>query len=706
MPFGVLSEGQRVVVMLELKGGKLFVTQMDAGTASVEGFSAATTQAAASTARLNQRTFAQNQLMFTGRRMIFYSTLAVIGLSAAIGGLGLSYFNAMQQTRVALGTVITDQTKLNKAMNDLFIIAAETPFQIKDVAVQFKSLYIPMSKFGYSAKYIQDLLLGMMNALSVVGKLTGSSLQRAAVQITHMVAIGRPMGQILQALARDNIPIYQALEKYLHLTGDQLKNVADSGVTVRQVLDALRRYQLTEPGYANQAFLSQTKTLVGAWSTLKDFISQASAQTSGGLFGGIQKALQGVDKELLNMSKRGETLSMTRIAKAFDKQLSPSTHVVINLFTLLQTIIIELTRTFGLMLLAVGGVLSVFTFLPNQLGLNISAMQVLGSVLSLLILLWTAAKIRLVALWIWTNRVTIAQIIQTATDRAEAIVTGILTAAKWLYITALAALYIAQTVGFRMTVATIAGMVILTVTTWAQTAATWAWTAAQWALNAAMEASPIILLITAVVLLTAGLVILYFKWQKFHDIINKTATFLYNHPFLALLVPAVGPIIVAIRVIKEIYDWGVKIVNFFKNNPIKITIKFITSGGGWLNIFKKLNPISPLNYALRIAKNPKDYRSYLPDTGPLGIRLPPAAQGGTVAKTGAVVVGERGPEIVTLPTAAVVVPNSPFTGAKNLPFAGQREEDKIIQLTSIIKLDSKVLAQAVSKYRLDRQASL
>ena len=93
-------------------------------------------------------------------------------------------------------------------------------------------------------------------------------------------------------------------------------------------------------------------------------------------------------------------------------------------------------------------------------------------------------------------------------------VTGITTAAQWLWNAALA-------VGKRHAIGTRIGLAALAVQQWAYRAATGVATAAQWALNAAMLANPIGLVIAAVVALSAALIALWWWWDDITAIVGK-----------------------------------------------------------------------------------------------------------------------------------------------------------------------------------------
>jgi hypothetical protein len=77
--------------------------------------------------------------------------------------------------------------------------------------------------------------------------------------------------------------------------------------------------------------------------------------------------------------------------------------------------------------------------------------------------------------------------------------------------------------------------------------------------------------------------------------------------------------------------------------------------------------------------------------GPVGIPLPSFQSGGPVTSTGPYLVGERGPEVVTLPQGGYVHPNSSIGNF-----------DRPIVIYNI--LDGKVLSQSTIRQGLLQQA--
>jgi hypothetical protein len=222
-----------------------------------------------------------------------------------------------------------------------------------------------------------------------------------------------------------------------------------------------------------------------------------------------------------------------------------------------------------------------------------------------------------------------------------------------------------------------AAMTVLTQTTiahkvasLASSAATKAWAAAQWLLNAAMTANPIVLVIAAIVALIAILVVAYMKIGWFRDAVNSAvggivsafnwlkggaaAVFDWikgNWPLLLGILT--GPFGLAVGMIITHFDKikaaAKTVVDTVKSifGTIPAVIKSIFSGNVFAsNIGREiadwLNANTPFGDEIKV--------------GPASVHLPALATGGTMLKGGTALVGEQGPELVTLPAGASVIP--------------------------------------------------
>ena len=237
-------------------------------------------------------------------------------------------------------------------------------------------------------------------------------------------------------------------------------------------------------------------------------------------------------------------------------------------------------------------------------------------------------------------------------------------------------------------------------------AATIAWALAQLALDAAMSANPIGLIIAAIVVLVAGLVMAYNKVGWFHNAVDAmahgvTAAFNWvknaaisvfnwikgNWPLLVGILG--GPFGVAVALVithfNKIKGAAESVFNSVKSIFGKIPgiIKGIFSGAGNFagdvgrSIANWLNANTPFGDSVHL--------------GPVHFTIPALAEGGLVAQGGTALVGERGPELVTLPTGAAVMPLPSVTAQAhtvNVP----------------VYLDRRQIALATGEYYADQAA--
>lgn len=184
-----------------------------------------------------------------------------------------------------------------------------------------------------------------------------------------------------------------------------------------------------------------------------------------------------------------------------------------------------------------------------------------------------------------------------------------------------------------------ATMLIMKARAVAVAGATAAMAGAQWALNAAMAANPLFLLVAIVGLLIAGLVALYFKSETFRAAIDEVWQSFQRG--WDLVVGFAGDVVHAFSQIDDVIIglWDGLWLGFRA-----AIVKIITA---WNNLSFTLPSI---------------------DMGPLGkwggwtvhtpnLPVPALAEGGTITRSGSVIVGEDGPEILhNVNVGASVVP--------------------------------------------------
>jgi hypothetical protein len=179
----------------------------------------------------------------------------------------------------------------------------------------------------------------------------------------------------------------------------------------------------------------------------------------------------------------------------------------------------------------------------------------------------------------------------------------------------------------------------------------------------------IILGVAAAILLTVGvLVVLYFRWKRFHDIVNATGRWLYAHQYLLTFIPIFGPFIALIVTVIKYWDK----LSHSMQRAYNILIKFKNAVAG------------PAKFIGRGAKFG-------------GNLLQGKLAGGSpgLAYAGNYLVGEQGAEIVHLPRGAAVSPNAALGGMGSF---------SLVIEPAPVMLDGRQVGEVVFKHRLDRVA--
>lgn len=240
-------------------------------------------------------------------------------------------------------------------------------------------------------------------------------------------------------------------------------------------------------------------------------------------------------------------------------------------------------------------------------------------------------------------------------------------------------------------------------------AATKAWAAAQWLLNAAMSANPIGLIVIAIVGLVALFVVMYKKVGWFRDGVDAAFKWIKNAiaavwnwvktNWPLLLAILTGPFGLMVRFVLKHRD---RIVEIFKALPGMITnaVKGIanavkgafTSAINW--IIGKWN-----NLEFKIGGQ-KVFGKTLPAVTIGTPNIPMLAGGGTIQRGGAAIVGEQGPELVSLRAGATVYPTPAVAGMGGSPL----EPGAAPTIITKVYLDKRQIAEAVGSYIAERKA--
>ncbi|MFJ6617581.1 phage tail tape measure protein [Kitasatospora sp. NPDC091335] len=204
-------------------------------------------------------------------------------------------------------------------------------------------------------------------------------------------------------------------------------------------------------------------------------------------------------------------------------------------------------------------------------------------------------------------------------------------------------------------------------------------TAAQWAWNAALAANPITLVIIAVVALVAAVVLLWQRSEQFRDIVTGCWDAVWgkisgvwnwignNWPLILGIL--VSPFTSAVSWIGRHWDTlragASSAFDFIAGLPGRIVSGFSSLAETIMSPFRSaFNAVARFwnNTVGRLSFTAPDWIPYFGGKGFSMPTIPMLAQGGHITGSGTVLVGEAGPELLSLPGGATVTPLSRASG--------------------------------------------
>src|SRR5262252_2784598 len=551
--------GANATIRIVLTGARSAIAGIEATGAAVTGLAEKVRVLEAAETGATKRGFLMNQVLFTMRRYAYMGTLALTGAAVAFTKWGIDFNSTMQQATTALLPVMHGSQAVRDELFKLFNMAKYNPFRFQDMTTAFRSMFLAMQPLGITAQQVNQTLRAMTDALSATGRTSPAQLNRVAVALQHMAYQGRLTGFTVNQLARDGIPIFGALRKELGLTGDQLHNISALGIPTSVVLQAINRFIETQPGYMNAA-ARQAKTLNGQLATLKDNISQTMGYLTAGVFRGVSSGLlpslnKTFDAIAARAKQQGYKLRFSDILDVFSKRYPQAS----GIFDLFKTLVMVL-KPLGYLLkqtaiglgtvLFVAGKISIalrplivaFTWLIKHVpGLQYIMIGLAASFVAC----YFAAKIAEAGglrKWLLTLKLLGGSLKAAEVMMAQFAfmtrVTGWIAQASGARIKELWLIMMGKNVGGYGTVISRGGKWVPlstfekgimrigiairgTLIPAIQDAGV-----AMWAF---LLDNPIGWIVLAVAAVVGGLVILYFKWQRFHDFVNKTAQYIWNH---------------------------------------------------------------------------------------------------------------------------------------------------------------------------------
>jgi tape measure domain-containing protein len=208
------------------------------------------------------------------------STLSTAALSGAkqFVSMGIEYNAQIESYRVGLTNMLGDAQAANEAMAAIQEDAARTPFSV-DSLTQANQLLISA---GENAGYSRKVIMALGDAVSATGG-GNVELSRMAANLQQIANVGKASAIDIKQFAYAGINVYQVLADYTGKTVQEVQNMTISYDVLSQALIAASE----EGGRYYNAMDTQSQTMNGRVSTLKDNVSQLAGLLTGPLSEGV-----------------------------------------------------------------------------------------------------------------------------------------------------------------------------------------------------------------------------------------------------------------------------------------------------------------------------------------------------------------------------------------------------------------------------------
>ena len=216
---------------------------------------------------------------------------AIAGIAKGFGSAmkdGLDYNARMEQYTTSFTTMLGDQAKAQKLVNNLKLEAARTPFGMEDLAKATQTLM----GFGMSAEESQVRL----RQLGDISQGDAGKFESLTLAFAQMSSTGKLTGQDLNQMINAGFnPLEEISRKTGKSIGELKEEMAKGAISADMVADAFAS-ATSEGGRFYGAMDAQSKTFSGQLATLKDGVDNLK----GLLAGGLTTALAGTVMPMVN----------------------------------------------------------------------------------------------------------------------------------------------------------------------------------------------------------------------------------------------------------------------------------------------------------------------------------------------------------------------------------------------------------------------
>nr|DAJ49021.1 MAG TPA: tail tape measure protein [Caudoviricetes sp.] len=207
---------------------------------------------------------------------------------------GISYNAQIETYRTGLTNMLGDAEKANTALENIKQDAARTPF---DTASLVKANQYLIGA-GENAEYSRKIILALGDAVSATGG-GSAELERMAQNLQQVANVGKASAIDIKQFAFAGINIYQVLADY---TGKSIQDVQNMTISYDLLTKSLQA-AAEEGGRYYNSMETQSETLKGSLSTLKDNASQLLGTVTEGLSSGLGEWMQGLNQIVIDLNE-------------------------------------------------------------------------------------------------------------------------------------------------------------------------------------------------------------------------------------------------------------------------------------------------------------------------------------------------------------------------------------------------------------------
>lgn len=201
-----------------------------------------------------------------------------VGLAKGFVEMGISYNAQIEKYTTGFTNMLGSAQAAQEAMQAIQEDAARTPFDVASLT-QANQLLISA---GENAAYSRKVINALGDAVSATGG-GNAELSRMAANLQQIANVGKASAIDIKQFAYAGINVYQVLADYTGKSVQEVQNMTISYDLLSQALIAASE----EGGRYYNAMGTQSQTMNGRISTLKDNVSQLSGLMTGDLSSGI-----------------------------------------------------------------------------------------------------------------------------------------------------------------------------------------------------------------------------------------------------------------------------------------------------------------------------------------------------------------------------------------------------------------------------------